>query len=254
MGLNASVLNVGVAAYPLIGGALATFAWNYPFFLPLAAIPIGVIALLRLNNPEPRNRQSLREYLGGAWGYLKNIKVASAFIAGVVIFLIIYGPFLTYLSLFLESSFHASPFIIGLILASMAITSAVVSSQLGRIVKIISETNLVKLGFAIQAIALVMLPFTPRLELVLIPSLIMGLSGGAMVPSLQTYVAGLAPSEYRAAFMSVNATMFRLGQTLGPVIFGLVYTFAAFDGVFFAGAGLALAAAAIGFIGGKIIH
>lgn len=253
MGLNASVLNIAVGAYPIIGGALATLAWNYPFFLPLAAIPIGFLVLGCLNNPEPRSKQSLREYLGSTWSHLKNIKIASAFATGVIIFLILYGPYMTYFSLFLGTSFNASPLIIGLILSSSPLIAALVSSQLGRIVKIISPTNLVKLGLAIRAIALALLPFMPSLELLLVPTFIFGVGSGILTPSLQTYIAGAAPSEYRAAFMAINAMMFRLGQTLGPLIFGLVYLYSGFDGTFLAGAGLALAVAIIGVIGGKII-
>ena len=254
IGLNASVLNVGVAAYPLLGGALATFAWNYPFLLPLVAIPIGLIVLFGLNNPEPRSKESLRQYLGSAWGYLKNIKVASAFIAGVILFVIVYGPYQTYLSLYLADSFEASSFIIGVILSTMAVTSALVSSQLGKIVKVISVPDMVKLGFVLIAVSLTLLPFLPRVELILISTFILGLGMGVLLPGLMTYIAGVAPLEYRAAVMSINSTMLRLGQTLGPLIFGLVYIYASFDGVFFYSAGLALLTAVVGFVGGKIIH
>jgi len=161
MGLNISVLSIGAASFPLIGGALATFAWNYPFFLPLAAIPVGILTLCSLHSPEPRNRQSLQEHLGSVWSHLKNIKVASAFAAGAIFFIILFGPFLTYFSLFLGISFNASPIIIGAILSSMSLTTALISSQLGRMVKIMSGTNLVKLGFAILALSLVFLPFMP---------------------------------------------------------------------------------------------
>jgi len=34
MGYNASVLSIGTASYPAIGGALATIGWYYPFLLP----------------------------------------------------------------------------------------------------------------------------------------------------------------------------------------------------------------------------
>jgi predicted MFS family arabinose efflux permease len=254
IGLNASVLNVGIAAYPLLGGALATFAWNYPFLLPLVAIPIGIIVFFGLNNPEPKNRESLQEYLGGAWGYLKNIKVAGAFIAGVILFVIVYGPYQTYLSLYLADSFDASSFIIGVILSTMAVTSALVSSQMGKIVKLISLPDLIKLGFVIQAVSLALLPFLPRVELMLISTFIEGLAMGVLLPGLVTYIAGVAPLEYRAAVMSINSTMLRLGQTLGPLIFGLVYIHASFDGIFFYGAVLALVTAIVGFIGGRIIR
>jgi ACDE family multidrug resistance protein len=254
IGLNASVLNVGVAAYPLLGGALATFAWNYPFLLPLVAIPIGLIVIFGLNNPEPRSSESLREYLGSALGYLKNIKVASAFTAGVIIFVIMYGPYQTYLSLYLADSFKTSSFIIGVLLSTAAVTSALVSSQLGKLVKLISLPDLIKLGFVLQAVSLALLPFLPRLELVLISTFIMGLGMGVLLPGLMTYIAGVAPLEYRAAVTSINSTMLRLGQTLGPLVFGLVYINASFNGVFLYGAGLALLAAVVGFVGGKMIR
>ncbi len=254
IGLNTSVMNVGVATYPLLGGALATIAWNYPFLLPLVAIPLGLIVLFRLNNPEPRNRESLWKYLGGAWGYFKNIKVASAFIAGVIILLIYYGTYLTYLSLYLKALFDTSSFIIGVILSSMAVTSALVSSQMGKITRLISAPDLIKLGFVLQAVSLAMLPFLPRVELILIPTCIFGLAMGVMLPSLMTYIAGVAPTQYRAVVMSMNSTMIRLGQTLGPLVLGLVYIHASFDGVFLYGAGLALVTAVVGFVGGKIIR
>ncbi len=254
IGLNASVLNVGVAAYPLLGGALAIFAWNYPFLLPLIAIPIGFIVLFGLNNPEPRSRESLREYLGSAWGYLKNIKVASAFTAGVILFVILYGPYQTYLSIYLADSFEASSLLIGVILSTAAVTSALVSSQLGKIVRLISVPDLVKLGFVLQAVSLALLPFLPRAGLILISTFIMGLGMGVLLPGLMTYIAGVAPLEYRAAVMSINSTMIRVGQTLGPLIFGLVYIYSDFEGVFLCGAGLALLTAVVGFVGGKMIR
>ncbi|NQT30907.1 MAG: MFS transporter [Deltaproteobacteria bacterium] len=235
-------------------GALATFAWNYPFLLPLVAIPIGLIVIFGLNNPEPKSSKSLRQYLGSAWGYLKNIKVASAFIAGVMLFIIVYGPYQTYLSLYLADSFEASSFIIGVVLSTMAVTSALVSSQLGKIVKVISVPDLVKLGFVLQAVSLALLPFLPRVELILISTFLVGLSMGVLLPGLMTYIAGVAPLEYRAAVMSINSTMIRLGQTLGPLIFGLVYIHASFDGVFLYGAGLVLLMAVVGFVGAKMIR
>lgn len=253
VGLNASVLNIGVTAYPLIGGALAIFAWGYPFLLPLVAIPVGIIVIFWLKNPEPRSSESLREYLGGAWSYLKDIKVAGAFVAGVIYFVVLYGSYLTYFSLYLGASFRANPFIIGVLLASASLTSALVSSQLGRIVKLISLINLVWLGFALQAVSLALLPFLPGLWFTLIATLIFGLASGVILPGLQTYLTGVAPPEYRAAVMSINSTVLRLGQTLGPLVFGLVYIYASFEGAFLYGAGLSLTTAIVAFVGGRMV-
>ena len=254
MGLNASVLYIGIAVYPLIGGAVANLGWNYPFLLSLAAVPVGVLVLQRLDIPESRSRQTFREYLNSAWGYLKNIRVVGAFAAGIIVFIILYGAFLTYLSLYLGDAFQASPFITGAILSASSVVTAVVSSQLGRMVKFVSETTLVKIGFVLYGVALMLLPHMSQLGLVLIPAIILGAGHGMIVPSLLSYLTRLAPSEYRAGFMSANSVVMRLGQTLGPLIFALIYTYASFDGIFFYAAIMALAAAVVGFIGGRFIR
>ena len=254
MGLNASVLSVGTTSYPIIGGALATLAWNYPFLLALAALPIGFLALRFLRYPEPRSSESLKDYLTATWSYTKNIKAISAFTAGVISFILHYGALLTYLALYTGIHFHASPFIIGAIISSISVTQALVTTQLGRLAKIMSVANLTKLGFATVAIALALTPFMPRLELLLIPAIIYGAGFAVIFPSLSIYVAGLVPSEYRAAFMSLNSTMFRLGQTIGPPLIGLAYIYGGFRGAFLFAAGLAIVTAIVGFVGGKMIR
>jgi ACDE family multidrug resistance protein len=239
MGLNASVLSIGTASYPAIGGALAILGWNYPFILPVVALPIGIIVLTSLRNPEPKNRQSLKEYLGSTWTYLKNIKVAGLFAAGVLTFVILYGAFLTYFTLLLDESFGASSFVIGLVMSGMSLATAAVSSQLARINRWLSLGAIIKLAFAVYALALVLIPFMPSLWLLLIPVVIFGVAHGANIPSIQTAVAGLAPLEYRAAFMSVNSTMLRLGQTVGPPLMAVAYVHGGLDATFLAAAGLA---------------
>jgi MFS family permease len=240
MGLNASVLSIGTASYPLIGGALASLGWYYPFYLPLVAIPMGLIVLTALRNPEPRNIEGFKDYLRGTWGYLKNLKVAALFAAGVLTFIILYGAILTYFALLLDESFHASAFTIGLVMSVMALTTAIVSSQLGRMVRWFSEATLIKAAFAIYALALALIPLMPSLWFLLIPMIIFGIAMGINMPSIQTLVAGLAPMEYRAAFMSINATMLRLGQTVGPPLVGLFYVYGGSDAAFYTVAGMAL--------------
>ena len=45
MGYNASVLSLGVAVYPAIGGVLAGMAWYAPFYLPLFSIVVAFFVL-----------------------------------------------------------------------------------------------------------------------------------------------------------------------------------------------------------------
>jgi len=240
MGYNASVLSIGTASYPVIGGALATLGWFYPFVLPLIAIPVGLIVLFFLRNPEPKTDQNLRKYLKDAFQSVKNQQVIGLFIASIVMFIILYGSYLTYYPFLIGKSFGAPPFVIGIIMSSMSITTAITSSQLGKLAKRYSEKTLLKLAYFLYALALVIVPFVPNLWILLIPTLIFGIGHGILVPTIQTLLAGFAPIDQRGAIMSLNGMVLRIGQTLGPLIIGVAYSLWGIGGTFFSGASLAV--------------
>ena len=239
MGYNASVLSVGTASYPAIGGALAMVAWYYPFALPLLAIPMGFVVLFLLENPEPRNDQHLKTYFRNVLKSLKNRQVVGIFIASIVTFIILYGPLLTYLPLLLADSFNASPLTIGLFISIMSIITAFTSSQLGKLTKKFSEKTLLKTTFLLYGLAIFLMPLLPKLTAFLLPAVIFGIAHGLNIPCFQTLLARLAPMEYRGAFMSLNGMVMRLGQTLGPLLMGIVFSLWGIGATFYSGAGLA---------------
>jgi MFS family permease len=236
MGYNASVLSVGTTAYPAIGGALAMIAWYYPFVLPLLAIPLGFVVLFSLKNPEPKIEQHLKDYFRNVLKYIKHRQVIGIFVASIITFIILYGPILTYFPLLLKNAFGATPLIIGLLISIMSLSTAVIASQLGKLTKVYSERSLLKATFLIYGLALLMIPFIPNLPAFLIPMVIYGLAHGVNFPCYQTLLAGLAPMEYRGAFMALNGMVLRLGQTLGPPLMGVVFSLWGVEGTFYSGA------------------
>lgn len=241
MGYNASVSSIGTAVYPTIGGALATIGWNYPFMLPLVAIPIGLLVLFALKNPEPKGERNLKEYLRNAWTILKNRQLIGLFIASAANFILLYGAYVTYLPQLVEDLFESPPFTIGLILSSVSVAIAFTSSQLGRLARRFPETTLVRASFVFYAMALLIVPFVSNLWLLLIPTTIFGIGLGIGFPSIQALLAQLAPREYLATVISVNGTFFGLGQTLGPLLMGVAYSMGGISSVFYAGVGFAIA-------------
>lgn len=241
MGYNASVLGVATAGYPAVGGAMATLGWYYPFALPFIAVPVGLVVLFWLKNPEPDSHQDFKEYLISASRYIRTRQVLGLFLASVITFVVLYGSYMLYFPLFLEQSFGASPFIIGIILSAMSVVTAIASSQMGRWAKVISNWALIKASFILFALAMAMIPFSPNLLALLIPTIVYGLGHGIMIPGLLTLLAESAPMKYRGAFMSINGMVLRLGQTLGPIVIGLVFGIWGIDATFYAGAGLSLA-------------
>lgn len=240
MGYNASVSSIGTASYPTIGGALATIGWYYPFMLPVAAIPIALVVLFALKNPEPKGERNLREYLINARRILKNRQLAGLFIASAANFVLLYGAYVTYLPQLINDTFKAQPSTIGVILSSISVAIAFTSSQLGRLARRFPETTLIRASFVFYAIALFIVPFVTNMWLLLIPTTIFGIGLGIGFPSIQTLLAALAPREYLATVIAVNGTFFGLGQTLGPLLMGIAFSIGGIHSVFFAGVGFAI--------------
>jgi MFS family permease len=245
MGLNASVLSVGTAVYPSIGGALAMLGWYYPFALPLMALPVALLVGLKLEVRVARRSEALGTYLGQVWRGIRSAEVLALFGASLSIFILLYGAYLTVLPLIMSHRLGATPLIIGLIMTSCSITSALTTSQLGRLARRIPERRLVRWGFVVFALALLTVPAVPNLLAMLVPAALLGLAFATTIPPVQSIIAGIAPTEQRAAFMSLNGMVLRLGQTIGPLALAAVAAAWGTVWVFVCGAGLALLTSAM---------
>lgn len=238
MGYNSSVLSLGTAAYPAIGGALAMLGWNYPFLLPILGLPLGIWVIFSLKNPEPKNDQSLRRYLKNTLKSLYKVKVFGLLLINLLVFIILYGTILTYFPILLGGELHAPPYLIGLIMSTASLSAAAISTQLGKITGLFTRKKMLIAAISLFGIALAIIPWMPSLWMMLLPSVCWGIAQGINTPTLQTMLVGLAPIEYRAAFMSVNGMILRFGQTLGPLLMGALYMLWGFKGAFLGGAGV----------------
>lgn len=240
MGYNSSVLSLGTAGYPAIGGALAMLGWNYPFLLPAFALPIGLVVMFSLEAPEVRNRQRLRDYFKGTWESLKHHQVVGIILTGTVTFILLYGLMLAYLPFFLAFKFDASPLVIGLVTTTMSISSAAASWQLEKLSARMSERYLIITGLFLYLASALLVPVCGNIWMALIPTLLFGFGNGINIPSLVTILTDITPAEHRGAMMAVNGMVIRLGQTLGPIIMGAVFAAWGIEAVFLAGAVFAI--------------
>ncbi|HYX08142.1 MAG TPA: MFS transporter [Bacteroidales bacterium] len=240
MGYNASVLSIGTAAYPAIGGAIAMFGWFYPFVLPLLAVPAGIVVILGLKNPEPQRGVELKAYLKSAWKNINQQSVWGLFIANIVVFIMLYGSLLTYFPMLLEKVLHANSLNIGLAMSAMSLSTAIVSSQLGRLRKKFESKTLLFASFIIYAAALLFIPLSHSWSMIFASVVLFGIAHGMNIPNIQTMLVGYAPMKERAAFMSINSMVLRIGQTLGPLVIGFFFTLGSFRMAFWGGSVLAL--------------
>ncbi len=248
MSLNACMIGISTTIYPIIGGVLAGFSWRYPFLLAVSAFPLIMLILMVLKLPEkPSGSQNsdLKIYLQNTWHSINNTTVLGLLFAVGSIFAIQSGAFMTYIPILAGVNFGASGLVIGLILASMSVSLAVVASQLGRLAQRTSEITLIKVAFVIIAIALLIIPAIHNVWLLIIPSILFGVGQALAIPCTQALLAELAVDNARSGFMAVNATVQSLGQAIGPIIAGISFGLWGMRGVFWVTAGISLATFAL---------
>lgn len=240
MGYNASILSIGTAAYPALGGFIAAFGWQYIFYLPLLAIPLGIFVIFGLNNPEPKDHQTLSEYFRRIWKSINQSSVWGLFIVNLLLFVILYGAYLTYFPILLSERLQATSVHIGLLMSVMSLITAIMSSQLGRLNRLLRARTLLLVGVSFYLLSMLSLLFANAWWQVAVSVIIFGLGHGLMVPSVQNILVGYTSIKERAAFMSFNSMILRIGQTLGPLVVGIFYSIGGLQGAFLTGVGVAV--------------
>lgn len=240
MGYNASILSIGTAAYPALGGFIAAFEWRYVFYLPLLAIPLGFFVLYGLSNPEPKDHQGIGEYFRRIWKNINQRSVWGLFLVNALVFILLYGSYLTYFPVMLADRLEASSIHIGLVMSVMSLVTASTSSQLGRINKLLPSKSVLLFGSVFYFLSMILLVFSQSWFQVVLSVVVFGLGHGLLVPSIQNLLVGYASIKERAAFMSVNSMVLRVGQTFGPLVIGLFYTLGGLKGAFGGGATVAV--------------
>ncbi len=235
MGYAASVLSIGTAAFPALGGLLAMFDWQYPFLLPALAAPLALVVALRLDEPPRGRRESFMDYIRSTARILKSRRAIGLFAICLMTFIILYGCFITYLPMLLRMEGDASPLAIGLIVSTASALTALAASQSGRLAQRFSPPGLMRAAFVCYAVSLALVPVVPGLWWRILPVTLFGLAQGLNIPNLMNMLTHLAPTSKRAAVMAVNGTVLRVGQTVGPLLMGAVFAGLGAAPVFFAG-------------------
>jgi MFS transporter, ACDE family, multidrug resistance protein len=240
MEYNSAVLIVATAAFPAIGGALALIAWYYPFFVSVLAIPIGFWVMFTLKLPPHKNGQNFKVYLVNAYKCILKKEAIAIFAVNILSFIVLYGALITYFPFLMDRKFNASTLMTGSIMSLTAFSAGLAASKLTMLKRWFGEKQLLLLSFIFYAVASAIIPYCDHIYYLIIPVLLFGLAQGANLPNLMNILTGLAPLEQRAVFLSLNATILRIGQTVGPFIMGMVYGLWYLEGVYLFGSILSL--------------
>jgi MFS family permease len=123
----------------------------------------------------------------------------------------------------------------------ISVASAIIAPLVAAVTPRIPMKSLLLSAFPFFSLSLALIPFSQSLWTLLIPVIFFGVAMGLAIPTVQTLLVRLAPTENRAAIMSFQGFVLRLGQTLGPLIMTVVLVFWDVPGIYWFGSILALA-------------
>lgn len=244
MSWNAVTLGLGTAFSPAVGGVLAVMHWRLPLALPLLALPVVWLAL-RQPLMEPQPGIPLRVYARESLGYVRKRLTLVLLGLTLLTFIMLSGPIVTCFPLLAEAYFQATPLESGLIIACASLASGLAASQLPRLYRLFSSRALLIAAMLLYVVAFCGMVLMPALWWLVAPMSVYGLAQGLNIPLASTLLAGQAPEGSRAVLMSANAVLLRLGQNIGPVLFGMLAVFFGPAPAIVSGALLALATAAL---------
>lgn len=223
IGYNAAVLTVSLAIFPALGGIIGEVGgWRWSFAPYGLALVTAAFVVVRL--PSDRRLEEKPPLLGqlkGATDVLRTPMVVVTICYGFVVFLLIFGLFLTVLPILLDEEFGLSTAGRGLVFTGPAAVSTVVALSLGRLRHRFGAGRLIISATVLFGVAYATIGLAPTLLAVVLGACVYGIGEGLSIPTLQDLVAGAAPDESRGAVVAVWVSAVRLGQFIGPLLAGL---------------------------------
>lgn len=234
MGYNASVLSIGTAVFPFVGGLLGELGWQYPFMLPILALPLAVMCALHLDVPNPKSRETMSSYFKNTAQIVTSKSALILFGMTLCTFMILYGPIITYVPILSDTVFHVSPSYIGFLFGISSLFTGVAASQLGRLRSKMSVGTMLCFAGIFFSGAMLLMPVPDNFWLLAIPVSLFGLGQGLSFPNLAAKLTGIATMEKRGAVMAVNGSVLRIAQTISPPLFSIPLLFGGVHAVFYA--------------------
>lgn len=224
VGQNAAVLTFSLAVLPPVGGFLTELGtWRLAFAPYAVGLVTAAVVWRQLDPIRPPGGQPLRAQLGDARVAARHRDVVGSVSMGFVIFVLIFGLFLTAMPVHLEREFGLTAGLRGLVIAAPALTSTAVALRLGWLRARFGAVALIGAAGALFTAAFLVIGASGTLPILVVGTMLYGAGEGMIIPTLQDVVTGAAPAGQRGAVVALWVGAARAGQTLGPLAVGATY-------------------------------
>lgn len=250
IGRNSAVLTIGLASIPLLSGAVTEAAsWRVTFAIYTVALGTAAAAWVILDGRRPADPPHVRDQFGEAVVVLRRPVLRASLLSGFLVFVAIFGLFLTVLPVHLAEVFGMEAGARGVVISLPAVTATLASYNLGRMRTLTGARTVVIFSAIVLMVSYVTLGLTTTLVVAVVATLMYGASEGFFIPMLQDLTMEDAPDEHRAVVIAVWVGFARLGQTIGPLLAGVAMGFLGTGPTFVAGSGIAALILLVGILG-----
>jgi ACDE family multidrug resistance protein len=234
MGWQASASSIGGVIWPLLGGALGLLAWNLPFGIYLAGLPIGVLAWLFI----PASKKEIQSETNTAEkvSVLQTLKQKPLILAiyglGLWMMMLLYTN-VTFIPQLLTIDFSINnSLIISAFLSAMGIAAAVSALLYERIKAKLSYNSITLVALSLWAIGFIFLSQVLYILPIIVTVILFGIGQGALMPTLNLWIGKLTNTCARGRMVSYLTTFLFIGQFLPPIVFNPIFSAFSFSGVF----------------------
>lgn len=250
-GLRVGMNGLGSTVAPVVAGALSAIAWNHPFLLYAAALPVAAVAFVVL--PETASggagsdglRAQLGRYVDSLLREVRRPRLSALLAGGGVRDFVRYG-LITFVPLFAVRSLGASFAVAGALLSLRGVAYILVSPGSGVLVGASSRRWVLVGGFGLAAASAAAMPLAPDVLWLGAFFLLYSVGDSVFSPVIKDAVTDASAPDSRAGVVGGMNVLKYAGQTAGPVFFGLVLAASGFGAVFGVGAAvLAVSAGAL---------
>jgi len=235
MGWQASSAALGGVVWPLLGGALGMLAWNLPFGIYLAGLPVGLLALIFVPDVEKGKIEAQTKPLKGV-SLLQTLKhkpfILALYGLGLWLMAMLYTN-VTFIPQLLAEGFGVNnTLIISVFISTMGIAATISAFMYKKVKDRLSHNTIAVIALGLWAAGFVVLSQFIGLLPVILTVVLFGVGQGMLMPTLNMWVGELSDTCARGRTVSFLTTFLFLGQFLPPLIFNPVFSVFSFAGVF----------------------
>ena len=195
------------------GGWLASFGWQYPFYVYVMALPVLILVLLRFRNPDKVKKISVNEV-----STPRIPKVIYRYYGIIFLTMIVFYMIPAQMPYLLSSRFQLGSTYIGIAIASSILASAISSWNFYRLQQYFSTPGLLLLAALINGTGYIGISMAGNTAILIAALFVSGFGNGIFMPLVSRKVMDLSPVHVRGRIMGGLYSSIFTGQFLSPIL------------------------------------